>query len=354
MKTAETILELLSSKNTVAQVKDWLQKNKDKGRHGLAKFLCKTLNITDHWGKPRIAGVHVALRTLEARGVWKLPKPRSEDRAPQQFRRLNTAVPVPEGVPEQVDEVKGLRLVEVSTGEDQLFRTWNELILIEHPLKECRLVGMQSRYLIGSDHGWLGGIGFGSCVLRLKVRDEWIGWDASTRKSFQERLINMARFLNRPQVHCQNLASRVLSLCLEQVGRGFADRYGFEPWLLESFVDTEQHWGTSYAAANWLPLGTTAGQGRNVHANRTPKTLKAVYVYELSREWRSRMGLPARSERIKPVSLEEVFHNGNWVEAATWTLVTRIWSNGWCASPPPRRSNRRLPTRNASPASGTN
>jgi hypothetical protein len=125
----------------------------------------------------------------------------------------------------------------------------------------------------------------------------------------------MTRFLIRPQVHCQNLASRGLSLCIERVGSDFAARYGFEPWLLESFVDTKQHWGTSYAAANWLPIGTTAGQGRNVHANRTPKTPKAVYVYELTREWRSRMGLPARSERIKPVSLEEVFHNGNWVEA---------------------------------------
>jgi len=92
MKTAETILELLSSKNTVAQVKDWLQKNKDKGRFALARFLCKALNITDHLGKPRIAGVHVALRTLEARGFWKLPNRRSEDRAPQQFRRLNLNV----------------------------------------------------------------------------------------------------------------------------------------------------------------------------------------------------------------------------------------------------------------------
>jgi hypothetical protein len=224
-------------------------------------------------------------------------------------------VPVPEGVPEQVDEVKGLRLVEVSTGEDQLFRTWNELILTEHPLKDCRLVGRQLRYLIGSDHGWLGAIGFGSCALRLKVRDEWIGWGASTRKSFQERLVNMTRFLIRPQVHCQNLASRVLSLCIERVGSDFAARYGFEPWLLESFVDTEQHLGTSYAAANWVPIGTTKGLGRNAHSNRPLKTPKAVYVYELTRDWRSRMGLPARSERIKPVSLEEVFHNGNWVEA---------------------------------------
>jgi hypothetical protein len=315
MKTAETILELLSGKNTVAKVKDWLQKNQNKGRSALAQYLCGVLNITDHLGKPRIAGVHVALRTLESRGFWKLPKLKGGIRAEQQFRRLSTAVPPPEGVPAQVDEVKGLRLVEVNTGEDQLFRTWNELILTEHPLKDCRLVGRQLRYLISSDHGWLGAIGFGSCALHLSARDEWIGWDSSTRKSFQERLINMTRFLIRPQVHCQNLASRVLSLCIERVASDFAARYGFEPWLLESFVDTEQHSGTSYQAANWLPIGTTAGLGRNAHGNRPSKTPKAVYVYELTRDWRSRMGLPPLSEKIKPVSLEEAFHNGNWIEA---------------------------------------
>jgi hypothetical protein len=315
MKTAETILELLSSKNTISKVKDWLEKNKGKGRSALAQYLCGTLNITDHLGKPRIAGVHVALRILESRGFWKLPRLPRSTRARQQFRRLNTAVPRPEEVPAQVEQVKGLRLVEVDAGDDKLFRIWNELISTEHPLKDCRLVGRQLRYLIGSDHGWLGAIGFGSCALHLRVRDEWIGWDSFTRKGFQERLINMTRFLIRPQLRCQNLASRVLSLCLERVGRDFAARYGFEPWLLESFVDTEQHLGTSYQAANWLPIGTTAGQGRNVHAIRTPKTPKAVYLYELVRDWRNRMGLPALSEKIKPVDLEDAFHNGNWVDA---------------------------------------
>ena len=315
MKTAETILELLSGKNTVSTVKNWLEKNKGKGRSALAQYLCKALNITDHLGKPRIAGVHVALRILESRGFWKLPKLRNGVRSRQQPRRLDTATAPPEGVPVQVEQIRGLRLVEVSTGDDQAFRTWNELILTEHPLKDCRLVGRQLRYLIGSDHGWLGAIGFGSCALYLSARDEWIGWDASTRKSFQDRVINMTRFLIRPQVRCQNLASRVLSLCIERIGSDFSARYGFEPWLLESFVDTEQHLGTSYQAANWLPIGTTAGQGRNVHASRTPKTSKAVYLYELTRDWRNRMGLPPLSEKIKPVDLEEAFHNGNWIEA---------------------------------------
>ncbi len=33
---------------------------------------------------------------------------------------------------------------------------WNELMLCEHPQGGGPLVGAQMRYLIGSEHGWLG------------------------------------------------------------------------------------------------------------------------------------------------------------------------------------------------------
>jgi hypothetical protein len=276
--------------------------------------VCQKLELRDRFGKPRLAGVQKALRVLESRGFWKLPKLRPGFIHRWQPRRLAKAVPPAQGIPPRVEHVSGLRLVPVSSEEDELFRTWNELILTEHPLQDCRLVGRQLRYLIGSDHGWLGAIGFGSCALRVRVRDEWIGWDQSTRKSFQERVINMARFLIRPQVRCENLASRVLSLCMDRVGRDFAARYGLEPWLVESFVDTEQYSGTCYRAANWLCLGATVGRGRSA-PRRPAKTRKALYLYELTRDWRPGMGIPARSDRIRPVSLQEAVPNERWVEA---------------------------------------
>jgi len=42
----------------------------------------------------------------------------------------------------------------------------------------------------------------------------------------------MTRFLIRPNVRCENLASRALSLCRERLGRDFVNRYGIEPWLV--------------------------------------------------------------------------------------------------------------------------
>ena len=132
-------------------------------------------------------------------------------------------------MPKSVEEVLGLKLVEVTTEEET--KISNELILREHPLHECRLVGRQLRYLVASDHGWLGAIGFGSAALYLEGRDRWIGWNTSQPMEHLPRVVNMNRLLIRPKVRCQNLASHVLSLCTQRVAEGFERRYGVRPWL---------------------------------------------------------------------------------------------------------------------------
>ena len=82
MQTAQTILHVLSSPEVVRQVKDWLRENPPAGRSALARVLCSTLKLQDRGGKPREAGVLVALRTLEARGFWKLPPGAADPRPP--------------------------------------------------------------------------------------------------------------------------------------------------------------------------------------------------------------------------------------------------------------------------------
>ena len=314
MRTNQTIQERLASPEVVTKIRDWLRRNKHKARFALAKHLCQELALKDPRGQPRLAIVQKALRVLETKGYWRLPKRRGVYGERWQPRRLKGSVAKPRGVPPRVEQVKGLELVEVDSEDDELFRLWNELMLSEHPLHDCRLVGRQLRYLIGSEHGWLGGIGFGSCALRLGVRDQWIGWDEPTRKAFQDRLINMTRFLIRPKVRCQNLASRVLSLCRERLGRDFFNRYGIEPWLVESFVDSERYFGGCYRAANWLPLGTTTGRTRS-GPKRPVTSTKDVYLCELNPHWRREMGLVSKAEQIESVRVEEAVHNQRWIEA---------------------------------------
>jgi hypothetical protein len=316
MHTTSTIQERLASADAVALVKGWLKENPGKKRQDLARSMCETLDLKDARGRMRLGGTVKALRVLEERGYWRLPKGQHPSAKAGRWRprRLGRPVAGPRGVPARAEQVQGLTLVEVRREEDELFRTWNELIETEHPLRESRMVGRQVRYLIGSEHGWLGAVGFGSCALRLAARDAWIGWDQPKRRQHQDRVLDMRRFLIRPSVRCENLASRVLSLVAERVGADFHRRYGFEPWLLESFVNTQAYEGTCYQAANWVWVGESIGRGRNGAVEPTVPR-KDVYVYELNRRWREQMGIVPKSEQITPLSVEESLRSEPWVEA---------------------------------------
>ena len=316
MHTTSTIQEQLASADAVALVKKWLKENRGEMRQALARYVCEALDLKDARGALRMGGTLKALRVLETRGYWRLPKAQNANGKAGcgRPRRLGRPVAPPRAVPARVEQVQGLKLVEIRPEEDELFRAWNELIETEHPLRASRMVGRQLRYLIGSEHGWLGAVGFGSCALRLADRDEWIGWDETMRRQYQDRVLDMRRFLIRPSVRCENLASRVLSLVTERVGADFERRYGFEPWLLESFVNTEAYEGTCYQAANWLCVGESIGRGRNGPVEPTVPR-KDVYVYELNRRWRPLMGLAPKSEQITPLSVEDSLGNAQWVAA---------------------------------------
>jgi len=234
MQLTWSVKQKLATPESTKLVNALLQNDPAPSRHGLAQELCRRLELSDAKGDWQVATTSKALRELADEGLWRLPQPRSRSVRGWQPRRLNHRVPVPLDVPEELPEVRGLRLLEVV--DEEHLRIWNELMLREHPLKDCRLVGRQLRYLLGSEHGWLGGIGFGSAALYLEGRDAWLGWNSSQRSQHLERVLNMNRFLIRPMVRCANLASHALSLCVQRVSGDFERRYGLRPWLLESFV----------------------------------------------------------------------------------------------------------------------
>src|SRR3972149_657791 len=71
-------------------------------------------------------------------------------------------------------------------------------------------------------------------------------------------------------------ASGALAACGRRVGKDFAQRYGYAPWLLETFVDGERHAGTCFQAANWQRIGATKGRGRNDREGRRAQSVKAI------------------------------------------------------------------------------
>ena len=256
-------------------------------RTELADKICEQFGFFDPRGGVQRAGCLKALRELEKTGLFVLPQAHHipGKRSP---RRLGANVPEPVGVPDEAGQIRGLRLVIVNT-EEQI-RTWNELMIQDHPRGAGLLVGRQIRYLVGSDHGWLGGVSFSSAALQLDSRDKWIGWDDETRRTHLHHVVNMSRFLIRSSVSCRNLASRLLGMVIRELPRDFQIRYGYRPMLVESFVDSDFE-GICYRAANWLWIGWTKGRGRQDRFLKSPETVKAIYVYPLEKDFRPKMGL---------------------------------------------------------------
>ncbi len=270
-------------------MKELLAQVGSASRTEFGRRVCQLFGFHDARGRPQLAGCMKALRALDADGRIQLPAPRHERRRCRP-RGLGRPVPEPQGVPARVDQVQGLELVEV-TGDDQR-RLWTELLQREHPRGAARHVGAQLRYLLVSEHGVLGALGFAAAALALAARDTCIGWDADRRSRQLHRVVALSRFLIRPSVHCQNLASKALGLCLRRLPADFERRYGYRPALVETFVEKDRHAGTSLAAANWVLAGETAGRGRFApRGARVP--LKAVYLYPLARNWRAQLGVAA-------------------------------------------------------------
>ena len=243
MNIQNQIKRTLSQSSPIEYVSQLLANHQFVTRNELARRVCEQFGFYDPGGHLQRSGCLKALRELEAAGHFVLPagRRRPGTRSPQ---RLLEPVPLPVGVPAQAGEVCGLELVIVKTTEQ--ISIWNELMIEGHPQGAGPLVGRQLRYLIGSQHGWLGGFGFAAAALNLADRDTWIGWDPEQRGQHLHRLVGMSRFLLRPSVHCRNLASKVLSMSLAALPEDFNQRYSYRPWLVESFVDTEHYAGTSY------------------------------------------------------------------------------------------------------------
>jgi hypothetical protein len=135
----------------------------------LVREACALLAWHRLHGRPALSNVKVALRKLQKRGILALRKSRGKAR--HQLRASGQLLPALSRVARRVDQIQGLRLHLVTGHEDPRHGVWNDLIIAQHPCGAASLVGAQLRYLIGSNQGWLGALGFGPAAFALAARD---------------------------------------------------------------------------------------------------------------------------------------------------------------------------------------
>ncbi len=283
--------------------------HQDKSRAALSRIICAKFGFQDRCGRPRLSGCMKALRSLDTEGRISLPKPQSSSpvRGP---RLLDTPIPKATGVPSDVGQIQDLSIELVQSKAD--LAVWNTLVAAEHPRGTTTFAGAQLRYLIQSAHGALGAAIFSASALYLKPRDDWMAWSSVQRTQNAHRVVNLSRFLIRPDVKCKNLASCALSRIFRRLRSDFHARYGYIPYLVETFVGPEQE-GICFRAVGFRYLGLSKGRGRHAPSKVCLLSPKKVFAYELVPNWRKRMGL--ESVELHPrLDLGAGLDRNNWAE----------------------------------------
>ena len=170
----------------------------------------------------------------------------------------------------------------------QLFR---ELLSRYRYLGYAMPYGARLQYLVYVSrprHEVVGCVQFSSPAWRMKVRDQWIGWDDATRKLRLQHIVNNSRLLVVARI--RNLASMALSRALKRLRADWRRQYRVDPWLLETLVDRQRFYGGCYRAANWTVLGETSGRGRMDRGNkRHGAQVKTILIYPLVKNARRRL-----------------------------------------------------------------
>ena len=255
-----------------------------RNRHELSKVVCEELN----WRRPdarlKDMSCRVAMLRMHQDGLIRLPRPEGRNRNGRTRPKI-TAVSDPQPpLCAGVEAIGEISLRGVHTQKDSSL--WNELIQRYHYLGYTPLPGAQLRYLMFSGSTLLGALGFGAAAWSSAPRDHFIGWTSQQREANLHRVINNARFLILPWVRVKNLASKTLAIASKHLPSDWKQHYGYQPVLLETFVECARFRGTCYRAGNWFHVGKTKGRGKLEKTHKQVTPIKDIFLYPLDKQFR--------------------------------------------------------------------
>jgi len=254
-------------------------------RARLSRLVCEALDWRRPDGSLKDMSCRVGMLRMQNDGLIRLPSPQNGNNNGRPYRRRT-----PQAAPELFPVVGSAGALadlnlELVTGRRQS-HLWNEYIERYHYLGYQPLPGAQLRYFARTGDQVIALFGFGAAAWKTAPRDRFIGWTAEQRQRRLQLVVNNARFLILPWVHCHNLASSLLGMVTRALAEDWQQRYNYRPVLLETFVETPRFRGTCYKAANWIYLGETQGRGK-LDLEQLP--IKAIWVYPLVKHFRRQL-----------------------------------------------------------------
>jgi hypothetical protein len=271
----------------LAEVRRIIDTGPELTRWAISRRVCEVFSWRKPDGGMKEMSCRVALLRMQADGLILLPPPRRRNGNGKGYaRRTPGAEPeLPLCLP--VKELGDLHLELVTTKAAS--RLWNEYIDRYHYLGYRRMPGAQLRYLARAHDRIVAVLGFAAAAWKVASRDAFIRWTPEQRERNLHLVVNNARFLILPWIRCEHLASKLLALAARRLPGDWQARYGYQPVLLETFVEMPRFTGTCYKAANWVLLGQTQGRGKLDCHHRQTLPIKGVWVYPLDRRFRLRL-----------------------------------------------------------------
>lgn len=271
------------SEQELGLIRQLISENPCASRAVLSRLTCQAL----HWykvdGGLKEMSCRVAMLRMQDDGLIKLPAARHRYRPANKVQFTSATAPKPK-INKPVDALPCVQL-RIVMGRQQS-RLWNEYIHRYHYLGYKPLPGAQLRYFVICENNIIALLGFGASAWQCAPRDKYIGWSHDQRKKNLQYIVNNARFLILPWVKCKNLASKILSLTSHRLSGDWQAHYGYQPVLLETFVERDRFAGTCYKAANWVLVGQTKGRGKLGPAGKISVPIKDLWLYPLERNFR--------------------------------------------------------------------
>jgi len=274
-----------TTKKDIETIRQMIETNPSWNRTRLSKELCLLWNWYATNNQLKDMACRTFLLKLEKRGYITLPLRQrtsggNRKKAPIPYVSHKTAT--------IVCKLSSLTPVRIELVKDKhLLKLFKYLLSQYHYLGFNGTVGENMKYMVFDREGnTLACLLFGSAAWKTSPRDEFIGWDADTRRRNLRFLTNNMRFLILPWVKVPHLASHILGRVARRINSDWIKRYNHPIYMLETFVEKERFRGTCYRAANWVYVGQTKGRSRNDRYTTLKVPIKDIYLYPLVKRFR--------------------------------------------------------------------
>jgi len=278
----------IASVEDIEFIQKLIDENPSDSRRALSAKLCEAWNWRQTNGALKDMVCRGFMLELHRAGYIRLPEKKFTPDNPFVNRKKPVKIDIDQTpVCSALKKLVPLKFCQVRRhGSEDLF---NGLMEQYHYLGYCQPVGEHLKYIVFAAQRPVACLAWSSAPRHIGCRDRFIGWSKPIREKNLHLMAYNSRFLILPWYKVSYLASHILGRMVKIVADDWQKFYSHNIFFLETFVDTERFFGTCYRAANWIYIGKTCGLGKNACSKKVNRSIKAVWGYPLSKDFRRQL-----------------------------------------------------------------